>query len=199
LSVLGLRPCARRNQWQSCGTGSACNESSILSNDIEATAGSVAITPAYPQRLYDPNNPALFNAQHVYPENVARVGATVRLTGIGFDAIDGYAGVPGAPSGGATSCEDLQAGNFCGATVRGNCVEFVADVDGQEFVFPAAQGQGIVAVTPTMIAFNTVRRCSVPMQIQVTKLDTNDHETPPTNRIDFCRESSPGMVESIEY
>ena len=82
------------NQWQSCGTGSACNESSILSNDIEATAGSVAITPAYPQRLYDPSNPALFNAQHVYPENVARVGATVRLTGFGFNAIDGYEGVP---------------------------------------------------------------------------------------------------------
>ena len=87
------------NQWQSCGTGDACNESSILSNDIEATAGNVAITPAYPQRVYDPNNPSsTFAVQNVYPENVARVGATVRLTGIGFNAIDGYEGVPGAPS-----------------------------------------------------------------------------------------------------
>ena len=188
------------NQWQSCGTGNACNESSILSNDIEATAGNVAITPAYPQRVYDPNNPSsTFAVQNVYPENVARVGATVRLTGIGFNAIDGYEGVPGAPSGGATSCETLQAGNFCGATVRGTCVEFGVDIDGQFEFFPAAQGQGIVAVTPTMIAFNTVRRCSVPMQIRVRKLDPDGQVVRTDPPVDFCSESTPGTVESIEY
>jgi hypothetical protein len=160
-----------QSQWEHCGTNASCNVPSIQTLDTNGSTKVLVGTPQ-PQR-----NPGTFSITSTYPSRVAKVGAVVRITGTGFNAIDGAT----APPGSTSSCGNLGAGNTCNP-LNGTCVEFL---DGANNVI-ASQPE-ILGITPTQIVLKSPVACSSPIKVRVTRLDATD----PTGRksavADFCK------------
>ena len=180
---------AMGNQWQLCGNGSVCNEAAIEDAMLVDTNGSVEVSTAEPHR-----NPPAFRIDDVggvYPTAVSRVNAVVRITGSGFNAIEGYTN-PGGP-GGTTSCTTLTAGNTCSPNVRGTCVEFFDHATNSWL--PAS---GILGVTPTHLVVESPLACTRPTTIRVKRLTSTGAvdfrplgavgaEPPPAGTYNFCK------------
>ncbi len=89
-----------QTQWEHCGTGSSCVLGNIQTLD---TNGSTKVNVSSPQAQRNPGSPSI---SAVFPLKVAKVGAVVRITGSGFNAIDGAT----ATAGSTSSCGTLGSG-----------------------------------------------------------------------------------------
>lgn len=150
----GVTAVANGNQWRGVSTGSClssvdyCAGSPILCGSSQSAVNALI--------TLDTHNPA-GGTTPVVPSNVLQVGQSVRVQGVGFNAIDGNplaGGVCTDGAGGITTdncCRKADKANLCGSgqppapiSGLGNCVAF-SDRLG------AWTAAAVTAVTPTTI------------------------------------------------
>jgi hypothetical protein len=163
---------AQGNQWEHCGNLASCDLSAIQNND---KSGNVDVTLPQAQR-----NPGTLSITSVYPSKVANVGDVVRITGTGFNAIDGTFFLP--PPTQTPVCNSLKSGNSCNPQVNGICVEFRDASDNL-----IASEPEILGITPTQIVLKSPVACSVAIKIRVTQLDAVDPTGKKSAVADFCK------------
>lgn len=152
MGAVRVRRSAVGNQWQHGGEGVSCRAAQVTRRDVAAGNANLQVAPCDP-----PRQPAGGTAVLSASPPAAPAGAVVRIGGHGFNAIDGYG------AGGATSCQDLAAGNTC-APLRGTCVEFER-LDGSWA--PAA----VLALTPTQAVVRAPVDCVTPRRVRVRRLN----------------------------
>src|SRR4030095_14401058 len=113
---------AQGNQWQSCypssgGDADTCDVDAIAAADTNDASGSFSQVDVRNPEPHQGTGAVTLTAAS--PAHVVE-GALVGLTGSGFDAISGIAGLT------PDDCADLASTNTC-SPLRGMCVEFMVD------------------------------------------------------------------------
>lgn len=172
-----LRPttpiAAQGNQWASCypamgATANQCDVSAIGDDDTNNTAGQfdkVDVENPQPQQ-----NSGAVTLSAAAPTSVAE-GRLVGITGSGFDAISGVAGLT------STDCARLAMTNTC-SPLSGTCVEFLVDGVWTE-------AADVLGVTPTFVMVRSPFTCTAPTKVRVRRNVLGGSEAI-SNELDFC-------------
>jgi hypothetical protein len=157
-STLGVT--ISQSQWEHCyppptpGQFNTCNETTIAAQDKQ---GNVSVSPSKAHQADAATLPVSLSG--IYPTKVAKAGAIVRITGSGFNAIDGHV------AGG--NCDQLGTSNTC-TPLQGTCVEFLDTSNN-----PIASQPEILGITPTEIILKSPVACAQPIRVRVKRRDGN--------------------------
>ena len=127
-------------QWEHCGREAQCNDAAIAAYDISDHGALTVFAPAQAHR--SGRAPAVTGVR----PGKAMAGELLRISGSGFNVIDGHAA--------DSTCPDVADRNRC-VPLRGNCVR-INNV-------PA----GVEAVTPTMLVVRLPFSCVAPAPLTV--------------------------------
>ena len=164
---------ARGNQWQSCYPTSGaqpdtCDLAAIAADVTNDSGATVPVDAGDPEPYRSHGPVTLTDAR----PSIVTEGSLIALSGAGFDAVSGLAGLTPA------DCARLATTNTCDP-LRGTCVEFL--VDGEWT--PAAD---VLGVTPTLVMVRAPFSCSEPTQVRVRRAAL-DGETITSNELTICR------------
>jgi len=164
---------AKGNQWESCYPSSGanpdqCDVTAIGDDDTNNRPGTFDFVEVQdPQPQQSSGGIALTSAD---PTSTVQ-GRLVGLTGTGFDAITGVAGLTSA------DCAKLATTNTC-SPLNGTCVEFLIDGVWTE-------AADVLGVTPTFIMVRSPLTCTAPIKVRVRRAVLGGGEVV-SNELDFC-------------